>query len=111
MATNYVQSGDHIFAAIASKSSGDPAVLGQIPGVCLTDTDSSGNVVLATRGVFDLPVKGQGPVNPQAISVGDIVYWDATELNKDSTSGIRFGYALEAVSSGATTTIKVNVGW
>ena len=110
MATNYVQSGDHIVAAIASKSSGDPAVLGQIPGVCLTDTDSSGNVVLATRGVFDLPVKGETTTNT-AISVGDIVYWDSTLLNKDSTNGIRFGYALEAVSSGETTTIKVNVGW
>lgn len=110
MATNFVQYGEHIVVAIASKTAGDPAVKGKIPGVCLTDTDAAGNVVLATRGVFTLPVKGETTVNA-AIAIGDIVYWDSTLLNADNTNGVRFGYALDAVASGATTTIKVLVGY
>jgi len=33
------------------------------------------------------------------------------KLNKDNTNGVRFGYALAAVSSGATATIRVKLGY
>lgn len=110
MVSNYVGDGKVITVAIASKASGDAAVKGQIAGVCLTGTDAAGNVALATCGVFWLPVFGQGSGAPQPIAIGDIVYWDINLLNKDATNGIFFGYALDPVTSGATTTIRVSVG-
>ncbi|MFC5744821.1 capsid cement protein [Actinomadura rugatobispora] len=95
--------------------SGDPVVIGQLPGVALTTEDADdGMATIQTDGVFDLPVKGETTTNA-AIAVGAIVYYDAAatphKLNADSTNGVRFGYALEAVSSGATTTIRVKIGY
>ena len=94
--------------------SGDPVVIGQLPGVALTDEDDDGNATVQTDGVFDLSVKGETTVDA-AIAVGAIVYYDSAatphKLNADSANGVRFGYALEAVTSGATTTIRVKVGY
>lgn len=94
--------------------SGDPVVIGQLPGVALTSEDVDGNATIQTDGVFDLPVKGETTTNAN-IAVGAIVYYDSAatphKLNADSSNGVRFGYALEAVSSGATTTIRVKVGY
>jgi predicted RecA/RadA family phage recombinase len=94
--------------------SGDPIVIGQLPGVALTSEDADGMATIQTDGVFDLPVKGETTTNA-AIAVGAIVYYDAAatphKLNADNTNGVRFGYALEAVSSGATATIRVKVGY
>lgn len=111
MATNYVQGGNHLVVAKASMSSGDPTVIGSIPGVCLTDTDAEGNVVIATAGVYELSVVAEDGSGNAAVAIGAIVYYDTDEVNVDDTNGVRFGYALEAVSSGETTTIKVKVGY
>lgn len=111
MATNYVQPGDHLVVAKAGMSSGDPTVVGNIPGVCLTDTDADGNVVIATKGVYELSVHGADGSGNSAVAIGDIVYYDTDEVNVDDANGVRFGYGLGAVSSGATTTIKVKVGY
>jgi hypothetical protein len=46
-----------------------------------------------------------------AVALGDILYKDGAEVNKDVTNGVRFGYALGAVESAATTTIEVLVGY
>lgn len=94
--------------------SGDPVVIGQLPGVALTTEDSTGMATIQTDGVFDLPVKGETTVNA-AIAAGAIVYYDSAatphKINADNTNGVRYGYALEAVTSGATTTIRVKVGY
>jgi len=87
----------------ASPSSGDPVVFGQIPGVALTNPDADGNVTVALDGVWELPVTG-------AVAGGDIVYYKDGQLSADNT-GVRFGYALAAVASGATSTIPVRVGY
>ncbi|KAB2347343.1 DUF2190 family protein [Actinomadura rudentiformis] len=124
MATNRVFEHGNQFEANVSGVTGtgasglvlsdDPVVIGQLPGVALTTEDDDGMATIQTDGVFDLPVKGETTVNA-AVAVGDIVYYDAAatphKLNKDNTNGTRFGYALEAVSSGATTTIRVKVGY
>lgn len=114
MAQNMIQAqGDIVDVAIASKSSGDPGVKGQIPGVCLNDTDGDGKVRLQTNGVFDLSVKGVDGSGNAAVAIGDIIYYtdgDTPKLNK-KTTGVRFGYALEAVSSGGTDTIRVRLGY
>lgn len=120
MATNRVyKHGDQLSVVVtnpATPSSGDPVLFGQLPGVALTDEGDGGNAstetTVAFKGVFDLPVRGHDGTSNAAISAGDIVYYDTTndELDVD-TGGVRFGYALEDVASGATTTIKVKVGY
>lgn len=114
MATNMIRDEGKILAlAIASISAGDPVVKGQIPGVALTDTDGDGNVTVQTRGVFDLSVKGVDGSGNAAVAIGDILYYTAGDTPKlgKKTTGVRFGYALEAITSGSTDTIKVAVGY
>lgn len=109
MATNYIQVGDVVDVTLASKTSGDPAVFGQLPGVCLTSTDGNGKVRLQTVGVFDLSVKGIDGSGNAAVTAGDRIYFtsgDTPKLNK-KTTGVPFGIALEAVASSETDTIKV----
>lgn len=107
MATNKAYDGDVVEVKSADTSSGDPVVLNDLTGVALTDSDSDDMIQLATRDVFELEVKGEDNSGDAAISVGDKIYDDSGTLNADSTDGTLFGKALEAVESGATTTIKV----
>lgn len=95
-------------------ASGDPVLCGQIPGVALEDEDGDGVTTVALDGVFNLAVKGENAGGNTAVAAGDLIYYEAGQtppLNKDSTNGVRFGYALAAVSSGTTTTIAVRVGY
>ena len=45
-----------------------------------------------------------------AVGVGDKLYLDGGVINKDSTDGVLFGYALEALPSGDTGNILVGFG-
>lgn len=92
-------------------ASGDPVIFGQLPGVALTAEDSAGNTTVALNGTFNLSVKGTSGSNA-AITAGDKIYYVSANTPKLSvtTSGVFYGYALENVSSGATSTIKVKVG-
>lgn len=118
MATNRVYEHGTQFDAVCSEpttpASGDPVLVGQIPGVALTNEQTDGTTTIQTDGVFELSVKGETTTSA-AVAVGDILYYDSAatphKLNKDSTNGVRYGYALEAVSSGATATIRVKVGY
>ncbi len=102
----------------AAPNSGDPVRCGQIPGVALVDEFESphplaGQTTVAEDGVFDLSVKGIDGSGNAAVAVGDILYYtdaDTPPLSKKAT-GVRFGYALEAISSGGTDTINVEVGY
>lgn len=109
--------GDHISAvcsAPTTPASGDPVLVGQIPGVALTDERADGTTTLTLQGIYNLSVKGENAAGNNAVAVGDILYYEAGQtppINKDATNGVRFGYALGAVSSGATTTIPVLIGY
>lgn len=101
----------------ATPSSGDPVHAGQIPGVALNDEATSGGLsgqtTVALDGVFDLSVKAIDGGGNSAVAVGDILYYvdaDTPVLSKKNT-GVRFGYALEAITSGSTATINVKVGY
>lgn len=93
--------------------SGAPVVSGQIPGVAVIDRQSDGKATVQTDGVYNLSVKGIDQSGNSAVVEGDILYHtvaDTPPLSKKNT-GVRFGYALEAVTSAATATIKVKVGY
>lgn len=105
------KAGRHITVAKASKTAGQTVALGTgLTGVCLTDTDADGNVVIDTQGVYDLAVKGHNGSANTAVAVGDKVYLTDGEafLDVDATA-VFFGYALEAVTSGSTTTVMVRL--
>lgn len=95
-------------------ASGDPVLIfDEIPAVALTDEGDGGNgdnvatVALNPKWVFDLAVTGADGVGNAAIAAGDRVYVDGAQVNADVTNGTFYGWALEAVASGATTTIRV----
>lgn len=98
----------------AVPASGDPVLVGQLPGVAETAERADGTTSVQFDGVFNLAVQGETNADAgSAVAVGDILFYDAAEtvkLNKDTT-GVRFGYALAVVASGATATIPVKVGY
>jgi predicted RecA/RadA family phage recombinase len=104
--------------------SGDPVVIGDIPGVALVDADTDGRTVVQADGIFTLLVAGKdssgtsGADASVAVHGGDLLYFDKDKtppLSKRA-GGTPFGYAfgdagVELVASGATTTeIPVQVG-
>lgn len=114
MALNKVfESAKVLSVAVASTvGSGDPVAIGAMAGVALTDYDSStGNATIDFGGVYDLSVKAINGAGNSAVAVGDPIYLvagDTPVLSKKSI-GVFFGYALEAVTSSETATIKVAV--
>lgn len=93
--------------------SGDPVLVGQIPGVALTDERADGTTSVDTEGVFRLSVKGVNGSGNTAVAAGDIVYYVSADTPKLSAkaTGVRFGYALDAITSGSTSTIRVKLGY
>lgn len=117
MAKNKVlQEATRIEAALAGAVSGDPVVVGQLPGVALTsaaDNPATNIVTVETDGVFLLSVKGIDGGGNSAVAIGDVIYHvnaDTPKLSKKNT-GVRFGYALDVVGSGMTATIRVKIGY
>lgn len=99
----------------SGRIAGDPVMVGQIPGVCLTDRDATtGQATVKFNGAADLSVKGENNAGAVAVAEGDILYYETGQVppvNKDNVAGIRFGYALAPVTSGATATIRVKIGY
>ncbi len=94
----------------AGTVSGAPVAVGQIPGVASTDRRADGRASVKMHGVFRLAVRGFDGTANVAIAEGAIVFLNGTELNRNA-AGVRYGYALEPVAAGATTTILVKVGY
>ncbi len=118
MAKNRVRIDGRYLSAVATAPatpvSGDPVMVGQIPGVALTDERADGTTSIDTAGVYNLSVKGENNAGNVAVAAGDILYYEAGQtppVNKDNVAGIRFGYALAAITSGSTATIAVKVGY
>lgn len=117
MATNIVHEDGFrllrkITAPASGAKSGDPVLCGQRPGVALTDQDSAGFATVQFTGSATLSVKGTSGSNA-AIAAGDTLYYVTANTPKLSvtTSGVRFGYAAAAVTSGATASITVDLGY
>lgn len=99
----------------ADPASGDPVIVGQLPAVALTDPAADGTgadrITVKTNGVYDLAVTGADDLGNAAIAVGDVIYLEGPTLNVDAVAGVRYGYALATVASGATSTIPVKIGY
>lgn len=89
--------------------SGDALCLGSLPCVALTDKDAAvqpdGTATVQTDGSFLFEVA-------VATEVGDIIYWhegsgSPATLNKTSSGGTRFGYALEAQAGAGAIEVKI----
>lgn len=114
MALNILQEhGDQYAVACTAPTtpaSGDPVLVGQLPGVALTDEDAAGLTTVKFNGIADLAVDAEGG----AVAVGDLLYYDtadANKLNNSASGNVRFGYALGAVDNGALATIPVKIGY
>ena len=109
MAKNFVQEGKVLSLPVGTGvKSGAPVAVGDIVGVALTDADGDGYASVQTYGVFLLPVTGSDGTNNAAVSVGDALYLKDGTISKDTT-GVLFGYALDAVGAGETKEIPVKV--
>lgn len=93
--------------------SGDLVVAGQLIGVAINDYNSDTDLLtLDTMGCYELSVDGKDNAGSNvAIAVGDWLYYDpvAASINRDYINGICIGRALEAVGSGLTAIIGVQI--
>ena len=91
-------------------ASGGPVRFGLLTGVALTDEDSSGNTTVDFGPrAWSLSVKGVNDSGNSAVAAGDAIFYVDADTPKFSkkASGYFFGFALAAVTSGATATIEV----
>lgn len=98
---NFVQEGRYItFTAAGPVASGQGVLMGALFGVATTDASNGQTFEIATFGVYTLP-KAAG-----AITVGQLLYWDAAagEVTTSSDSGANklIGAAIKAAGSSAT---------
>jgi len=102
MATNHIQHGDILsVTAPAALSSGDGVLIGAaLFGIALGDAASGALVEIAREGVWTLP-----KTSALAISVGDRLFWDATNkvVNKTATSQVCIGIAVSAAANPSST--------
>lgn len=79
-------------------TSGEPLLLGSIPGVALTDADASDiATVQLGEGVFELEVTGE------ITAIGSAVYIASTGALNVTTSNDLFGFAMETKAAAAGT--------
>lgn len=107
MAKNMVHTpGNQLEGVRAATVSGQAIAIGQLPAVALTDSEATTNAITyKCDGVFRVPVLGP-------VAIGALVYVvDATSVVSTVNTGVRFGYALEAIAGATTATIKVKLGY
>ena len=105
---NFVQPGDVVTVTAPGGGvlSGDLIVVGNLAGVCATDTASGAEVELALTGVFELP-KASGQINE-----GAKVWWKAADGNVVNATGAGYwpiGVAAKAAgTSEATVRVRLD---
>lgn len=121
MSKNYVQYGNRLTFPKSSLvgpnnpiKSGDACVIGRICGIAAADAvpGSAGpaddsNVVVELFGVFSVSVTS---AHHTGVTAGETVYINAsTGAVSDDNSGVPFGVALDAVTLGSTSAIRVRL--
>lgn len=96
----------------AGSVSGDVRALNDMVVYLQTDADANNEAVctIPARFVEVVSVTAVDHTGNVAIAVGDRLYLDTGVINRDSTDGVPFGYALDAVEAGATANIRVGFG-
>jgi predicted RecA/RadA family phage recombinase len=108
MATNYIQPGNVIehLAPSGGVLAGQGLKIGAREfGVALNTAVENGAVQLATEGVFTM-----AKTSALVISIGDLLYWDATNkvVNKTAAAQVCVGVAVSAAANpSATVQIKL----
>lgn len=104
---NFVQPGENLtLTAPAAVVSGQPVKIGRIVGIATGDAPASGEVVLVTVGVFDLP-----KVAAEALAAGDPIYLRASD---NLVTGVASGNTLIGVATApsanpsATARVRLN---
>jgi predicted RecA/RadA family phage recombinase len=109
MAKNYVSDGVGVYyknAGEAAIKSGDLVVMGNIVGVSLVDIDVNTQGTVNIVGVWTLPKD-----TATALTIGQAVYWDATNKKCVSTGDTYAGVAIyDALATDPTAAIKINTG-
>lgn len=111
MAQNFTQyDADVVELTITDATSAEaPVAVGNITGVLIADVEAGAVGAIRRHGVANLSVKGIDGSGNSAVAIGDAIYFvsaDTPKLSKKAT-GVLFGYAMEAINSGSTATIKV----
>ncbi len=105
MAKNMIKDeGRHLYITTGSGiSSGDPVAIGDLTGTAETDSDSDNKATVDTgMAVYNHTVEAAGSSGGAAIALGSSIYYDSAatvKLNRDSTNGVLFGYALGTAGS------------
>lgn len=109
---NFIQEDDNIALDLgATVAKGVPAQVGVINVVPLVNAVSGTLAACKLRGVVDVSVTAVDDMGNAAVAKGDKLYLNSGVLNVDAaTGGTAWGYALEAVTSGSTSTINVLIG-
>lgn len=97
MANNHVQPGNVLtIPAPAAVASGGVVVAGAIVGIAQGDAAEGESVDVQVDEVWDLP-----KVSALAVSLGDVIYWDATAglANKTSAGNTKLGVAVAAAAN------------
>lgn len=102
MAKNFKQEGDVLaLTPAADVASGTGYLFGAaLFGIALTNVTSGTSGSFAVEGVFEVP-----KTSALAISVGDRLFWDATNkcVNKTATAQQQVGVAVEAAANPSAT--------
>lgn len=114
MATNLIFNPAFDLSVVCSNpttpASGGPVRYGYMTGLALTDERTDGTTsVNFGPFVADVSVKAVDANGNSAVAVGDPIWYvdaDTPHLSKKAT-GYFFGFAMEAITSGATDTIQV----
>lgn len=103
---NFVQPGNSIplTAPSGGVTSGSGIVIGSLFGVAAFSADVGASVEIVTTGVFTLPKATSGD-SAEALSEGELVYWDSANGNVTTTAGgnTLIGVAIKAAANSATT--------
>ena len=108
MATNFVQPGRHIAvtAPTGGTLSGEGVLIGTLFGIAQYDAAEGAEVEVLTEGVVEI-----GKTSALAISVGDRLFWDATNkvVNKTATAQVCVGIAVSAAAN-PSSTVRMKLG-
>jgi predicted RecA/RadA family phage recombinase len=108
MATNFVQPGKvvTVTAPTGGALSGAGVLIGTLFGIAQYDAADGAEVEILTEGVVDI-----GKTSALAISVGDRLFWDATNkvVNKTATAQVCVGVAVSAAAN-PSGTVRIKLG-